>query len=100
MVCLGDFNEVSHSLEKHDRLPKQLPPMLVFKEMLLHCELMDLEFHGYSFTWQNGRPGAAFVELHLDRACANMAWQALFPTTKVLHQQITYSDHDLILINT
>uniref|UniRef100_A0A7N2MF62 Heat shock protein 70 n=1 Tax=Quercus lobata TaxID=97700 RepID=A0A7N2MF62_QUELO len=27
-------------------------------------------------------------------------WQALFPTTKVFHQQITYSDHDPILINT
>ena len=53
-VCMGDFNEVLHSSEKHGGLPKQLTPMLAFKEMLLHCELMDLGFHGYLFTWQNG----------------------------------------------
>lgn len=82
---MGDFNEVLHSSEKHSGLPKQLPPMLAFKEKL-HFELMDLGFHGYSFTWRNGRLGVAFVELRLDRVCVNTAWQALIPTTKVLHQ--------------
>ena len=74
--------------------------MLAFKETLLHCELMDLRFHGYLFTWWNGRLSVAFVELRLDRACANTVWQALFPTTKVFHQQVTYFDHDPMLRNT
>ena len=97
---MGDFNEVLHSLEKHNGLLKQLTPMLAFKETLLHCELMDLRSHGYLFTWWNGRPSVAFVELRLDRACANTVWQALFPTTKEFHQQVTYFDHDPMLINT
>ena len=85
MGFMGDFNEVLHSSEKHGGLPKQLSPMLAFKETLLHCKLMDLGFHGYPFIWWNGQPSAAFVELHLDKVCANTIWQALFPTTKVFH---------------
>lgn len=99
-VYMSDYNEVLQSIEKQGGLPKQLVPTLAFKETLLHCGLDDLGYQGYPFTWRNGRPGEAFVEERLDRVCANADWQALYPTTKVLHQQVLYSDHDPILLNT
>ncbi|XP_075659027.1 uncharacterized protein LOC142628878 [Castanea sativa] len=68
-VCLGDYNEILNSGEKQGGIPKALTPMLAFKETLLHCGLEDLGYHGYPFTWHNGRSGEAFVELRLDRAC-------------------------------
>ena len=35
-IFMGDFNDVLHSSEKYGGLPKQLSPMLAFKEKLLH----------------------------------------------------------------
>lgn len=99
-VCMGNFNEILHSTEKQGGRPKPLAPMLAFKETLLHCELRDLSYQGYPFTWRNGRPGDAFVEERIDRGCANTKWQELFPTAKVIHQQVSYSDHDPILLYT
>ena len=73
-VCMGDFNEILHSTKKQGGHPKPLAPMLAFKETLLHCELRDLSYQGYPFTWRNGRPGDAFVEERIDRGCANNKW--------------------------
>ena len=84
-VYMGDYNEALHSTEKQGGLPKQLVPMLAFKETLLHFGQHDLGYQGYPFTWSNGRAGEVFVEERLDRVCANADWQALFPTGKVRH---------------
>ena len=73
--------------------------MLAFKETLLHCGLEDLGYQRYPFTWRNGRLGDAFIEVRLDRACASMDWQGQFPLAKVLHLQVSYSNHDPILLN-
>ncbi|KAL4650210.1 hypothetical protein ACB092_01G070400 [Castanea dentata] len=86
-VCLGDYNEILHSEEKQGGTSKPLAPMLTFKETLLHCGLEDLGYHRYPFTWRNGRPGEAFIERH-------------FPSAKVSHLQVAYSDHDPILLDT
>ena len=72
--------------------------MLAFKETLLHCGLEDLGYHGYPFTWRNGRPGEAFVEVRLDRACTLLEWRSVFPSAKVAHLQVSYSDHDPLLV--
>ncbi|KAM3681849.1 hypothetical protein ACJW31_12G029400 [Castanea mollissima] len=99
-VCLGDYNEILNSREKQGGIPEALAPMLAFKETLLHCGLEDLGYHRYPFTWRNGRPGEAFIKLRLDRACASIEWKDQFPLAKVSHMQVTYSDHDPILLNT
>ena len=74
--------------------------MLAFKETLLQCGLEDLGFQGHTFKWRNGRPGDAFMQERLDRACATTPWQVLFPEAQVLHLQVSYSDHDPILLTT
>ena len=99
-VCIGDFNKILHSFKKHEGTLKPLAPMLAFKETLLHCGLEDLRYHGYPFTWRNGRPGEAFVEVRLDRACPSSEWRSVFPSAKVAHLQVSYSDHDPLMLNT
>ncbi|XP_050249321.1 uncharacterized protein LOC126696682 [Quercus robur] len=72
--------------------------MEAFRNALLHCGLIDLGYRGNIFTWQNGRPGDAFVQERLDRACATLDWRERFPHVVVNHLQVSYSDHDPIFI--
>lgn len=74
--------------------------MVEFRNTLLHCGLIDLGFSGYPYTWRNGRPDEALVEERLDRACATLVWSELFPTTKVIHLNVSYSNHDPLLLDT
>uniref|UniRef100_A0A7N2LRF7 CCHC-type domain-containing protein n=1 Tax=Quercus lobata TaxID=97700 RepID=A0A7N2LRF7_QUELO len=88
------------SEEKYGRHPRPLPPMVEFRNTLLHCGLIELGFSGYPYTWRNGRPNEAFVEEMLDRACATLGWSELFLTAKVIHLTVSYSDHDPLLLDT
>ena len=97
-VCIGDFNEILSSDEKSGGVPKPLGPMQDIWSTLLHCDLVDLGYQGYKYTWRNGRRVSMFVEERLDRACANSKWRDMFPTTKVRHLMASYSDHDPILL--
>ena len=99
-LCIGDYNEILHSKEKNGRHPRPLPPMVAFQNLLLACELIDLGYSGYMYTWRNGREGEAFVEERLDRACASQEWSELYPAAKVRHLTASYSDHDPIVIDT
>lgn len=38
-----------------------------FREALQDCNLVDLGYKGYPFTWGNGKFGSDFVEERLDR---------------------------------
>ena len=97
-ACMSDFNEILQVTEKRGGLPKPLAPMLAFREILLQCKLKDLSYQGYPFTRRNGHSGVAFVEERIDRVCANTKWHELFPSAKIIHQQVSYSDHDPILL--
>ncbi|KAL0004758.1 hypothetical protein SO802_012319 [Lithocarpus litseifolius] len=61
--------------------------------------LVDLGFQGNKYTWNNGQPGATFMQERLDQACALVEWQEIFSHVKVSHLQASYSDHIPILIN-
>ena len=95
-VCVGDYNEILTSDEKQGGSPRAGRLM----EDLLHCGLIDLGFSGNKYTWRNGRPGDAFVQERLDRACATVEWRELFPHSKVTHLHAAYLDHVPILLTT
>ena len=52
--------------------------MEAFREALEGCQLEDLGFKGYPFTWNNKRLGEANTKLRLDRAVATMEWKNKF----------------------
>ena len=86
--------------EKNGGVPKQLGLMQEFHSTLLHCDLVDLGYQGYRYTWRNGQSENAFMEECLDRVCVNPKWREMFPTAKVTHLTASYSDHDFIILVT
>ena len=84
-MCIGDFNAILHSTEKLSKCPPQQNQMDAFCEALEGCQLEDLGFKGYPFTWNNKRPGEANTKLRLDKAVATVEWKNKFQLSSVTH---------------
>lgn len=63
----GDFNEVLKDGEKVGGNNRALWQMTGFNSALMNCDLTDLGFEGYPFTWSNGRAHPNTVRCRLDR---------------------------------
>lgn len=63
--CFGDFNEIMHLHEKNIHLVAE------FREAVHECNLMDMGYKGYPFTWSNRRYRTQFIEERLDRVLCN-----------------------------
>ena len=99
-ICISDFNEMFSLTEKLSCRPTPPRQLDAFCEPLELCNLVDLGFIGYKFTWNNRRLGAANTKERLDRAVANEVWRSKFPGTIVTHIISYASDHlPLILQN-
>ena len=65
-LCIGDLNAFLHASEKQSKRPTQATQVDTFREALELCQLEDLGYRGYPFTWSNKRPGEASTKIHLD----------------------------------
>ena len=98
-VCIGDFNAILQSTEKLSKRPPQHNQMDAFREPLDHCQLEDLGFRGYQFTWNNKRSGDANTRLRLDRAMATTDWREKFSISLVTHLSSHASNHLPIILH-
>ena len=98
--CLhfGDFNAILYSSEKQSTRQPNIPQINASKEALESCQLEDLGYKGYPFTWTNKRPGDANTKLRLDRAVATNGWIEIFQVSNVVHLLPHASDHIPIAI--
>ncbi|KAL9678505.1 hypothetical protein QQ045_016349 [Rhodiola kirilowii] len=71
-----------------------------FRQALQDCNLFDLGFSGYFFTFSNRRMGEAEVKVRLDRVVATVDWRSLFPQAVVSHHHLNASDHQLLVLDT
>lgn len=96
-LCVGDFNEVLSRDEHMSKVERGEHQMILFRECLEDCELIDLGFSGPKFTWNNRQCGDNNVKVRLDRATANGQFMELFNDYHV-ENIITYSsDHYAVL---
>ena len=84
-LCFGDFNAILHSSEKQSTRQPHIAKINAFREALESCQLEDLGYKGYTFTWTNKRAGDANAKLRLDRAVATMGWLDNFLISNVVH---------------
>lgn len=64
-----------------------------FQDALDFCQLEDLGYRGYPFTWTNKRLGDANTKMRLDRAVASKGWREKFLMSTVVHLPPHASDH-------
>ena len=88
----GDFNETFFNFEKKGGSDKQQAVLENFHDAFLACNLHELGFSGYKFTWSNRRDDDQSIEERLDGFCAIIQW-SLFSSAKVLHIDAKLSDH-------
>jgi len=98
-LCFGDFNEILMQQEKRGGSPKPQNSIDSFSRVVHECDLTDLGFTGYPFTWSNNRGGGDNVQERLDRFLANSSWLAIFPWNRVRHLHKRHSDHLPILVD-
>jgi hypothetical protein len=73
--------------------------MLLFRECLEDCELVDLGFTGPKYTWTNKQDADSNVRVRLDRAVGNGAFTAMFDDCHVENVITTSSDHMALSIS-
>ncbi|KAA3453717.1 reverse transcriptase [Gossypium australe] len=73
-VVLGDFNEITNSMEKKGGRRRPERQMVAFRSALEDCNLTDLGFKGHWFTWERGKFKSTNIRERLDRGVANFNW--------------------------
>jgi exonuclease III len=97
-LCAGDFNEVLAQHEHQGVNLRSQAQMTAFRDCLDHCELTDLGYKGYDFTWNNKREGSDNVQCRLDRGTATASFLDMYPLTQVEHVITEESDHLALII--
>lgn len=92
-LCTRDFNEILMESEKKGGAGRRNQLIKNFRDILNICNLHDLGFTGYPFTWSNGREGDDNIQERLDRCLASDSWSYLYPVVKVIHEKKSFSDH-------
>lgn len=64
----------------------------------MDCNLVDMDFVGYSYTWEKSKGTTAWVELCLDRALVTQQWLDIHKEATLFNLEVTTSDHTPILL--
>ncbi|GAA0173673.1 hypothetical protein LIER_27239 [Lithospermum erythrorhizon] len=96
---LGDFNKVL-DVGEHSSCRRVRPWWKInnFKRVVAHCELIDIGFSGYPFTWCNNFFSPYTTRARLDRCLVGKNWKVLFPEASISHLTSTHSDHLALLL--
>ncbi|XP_058784057.1 uncharacterized protein LOC131658822 [Vicia villosa] len=97
-ICFGDLNDTVQEEEKLGGNYRTVSQMAWGRQTLEACNLLDMGFSGYKFTWSNGRRGQENIQCRLDRGLANSSFLEEFPCTKVFHLPRFGSDHAVLRI--
>ncbi|KAL2940045.1 7-cyano-7-deazaguanine synthase [Bienertia sinuspersici] len=89
----GDFNLMMESTEKNGGGVFNVNEADILRSAVQACDLVDMGFVGYEFTWSNNRGGEGNIQERLDRFLANGLWKAMYPGSFVTYLTKRRSDH-------
>ena len=97
-LVMEDFNAFLNASEKQNKTPPQTSQIDAFRDALEYCQLEDLGFRCYPFTWSNKRLGSANTKVRLDHAIANKEWIDKYQMSNVTHLSSPALDHLPIIL--
>ena len=97
-MCAEDFNEIIKQSEKLGGRLRPYAQMQIFRDALDECELMDLGFKGFPYTWSKHYRNGFSIWEWLDRAVASYEWFSKFPSSQVHHIDSTTSHHKILWV--
>lgn len=95
-VYFGDLNDILSDSDKQGGNNRTPGKLLVGRNTLEMCGLMDLGYEGYPFTWTNGRKNEENIQVRLDRCLAKEGFINRFSPIQVSHLGRYGSDHAVI----
>lgn len=98
-LCVGDFNDILHHSEKQGGNVRPPSSFSRFRGWMFECDLFDMGFKGFKFTWSNGQGVDTFIRERIDRGVCNDVFRSNFPLALVIHNEMLYSDHCLLIID-
>lgn len=97
-VIIGDFNDL---LSQNEKRGGSLHPCWLsrgFAKTIEDYGLVELDFHGYPFTWERRYENSDVVEEKLDRAFASHSSCQQYPEARVDNLVAAGSDHVLYFL--
>lgn len=99
LVCFGDFNDTLYDHENLGGKNRTQQQLSWERQTLEVCELIDLGFVGYPFTWMNGIHGSENIQCMVDRCVASNDFINHFAPIKVSHLSRYGSDHAVVSLS-
>ncbi|KAK7255717.1 hypothetical protein RIF29_29136 [Crotalaria pallida] len=97
-VIMGDFNCCLNVQEKAGGIPLDVQQTEDFREMVIHCQLEDMNYSGCYYTWNNNQEGGDRILCKLDRVLVNMECCRNWPDAQTEFLNCGVSDHSPMLI--
>ncbi|XP_057452127.1 uncharacterized protein LOC130743933 [Lotus japonicus] len=97
-LCVGDFNDCLSPQDKLGGDPLDLQHIQRMARVRTECNLQEVDFTEYRYTWSNNREAPYTIEERLDYALTNDTWDESWPSTVVHHLPRYKSDHNPILL--
>ncbi|KAG7599383.1 Reverse transcriptase domain [Arabidopsis suecica] len=93
LIC-GDFNEILEIDDHSLSLSTPVVPagMRDFQDLIRHCELTDLSYHGQRYTWCNKRQEGVICK-KLDRVLVSKTWIQQYAQSYSVFEPGGCSDH-------
>lgn len=68
-------------------------------QMCNSCDLHEVDFSGYRYTWSIKREAPHTIRERIDFALANSTWDSLWPSSFLSHWQKHRFDHSPLLLS-
>ncbi|KAK7267105.1 hypothetical protein RIF29_19769 [Crotalaria pallida] len=98
-MLLGDFSCCLNVQEKIGGLPLEPHNLQEFRDMVLHCQLEDMNYCGSFYTWNNNQEDGERILSKLDRVLVNYNWCRDWPDVQAEFGNCGVSDHSPMVIH-